>query len=1348
MDENNTNPLPSILDREIDTVQADAFGHRDLADALESLIEDPAHKPPFSIGLLGGWGSGKSSVKSLYLSALKDDRSRAKLFHPITFNAWRFGGENIKRALLRHVYLTLGGDNECLTDALYRKIQQTVQSRRSWREIFRDLYDKWVWGLCQILLLIGGFLLTLLAIQKIVPIENDFAAFGVVGVLAFLANQVMKHLFSLERLIVPRYSRVVRVDEPRASAEEYEDMLVEQLAKFKAAKGRSCDRLVVFVDDLDRLSAEEMISGLDAVRTFLEIPTEVMPGGLGIVFVISCDEGRVAEALARRSKSRRDADVPATVSDESSARRYLDRIFQFRLDVPDVPKLDMRRFAADRLQTDLKEVVKDLDKAGVPVDTFIDRLIHVGVHNPRNAIQILNAFTQSWWLAKKREREGAGTERPGGLQENAVTGHPLALAAVCVLRVDFPDFYGDLLTHPELIQHFLDAFHRKHAFEELSEAAQVLLWKYRAKKAENGQDGENCDVRPEHRALRRYLASLEGLKWPPSIQPLLLLAQDPITRRLGDHAVPIYAAFVSGDHNELLRLFNRDKDSRPLANEDAKLLVSMMEDCDRESTVLKDNAAACIAALTDRLPESHLRPLITPLARRIAASQELRWRLGIDKIGQVLQNSAKDDQQDIAHCLISDLLRTTGDVDFTLETGQSPSLDEAAEMARKACNLILEVRRNCGLSEAHDARLLEWLLSRRVGTQEQEYVFPFAQLEKWMDAHEEHLLLPLKQHYTEIVISGLEEEELEEPNTERPLGRCERVFGTLWDEGEESRQTLWQQLLRLVTVCDSEAVKLAWEQMHAHANAPDETTYSHFVVKLTQRLRQGVEGDADWGVDWISGVNILVGLLSRRSQEIQTDAASAVTDLTLVLGGFEEGAELACKLGGELQKIDKTALTKVVSDWIQRMLSDLPEPCVEWLALRFPSALQETEKTQFVNQLNTAINKPSVGTDEAARYLKILRALSKQALSSEPIQAHLNNLCAHIQSHPDNPSHYLERVFPAIPLVSEHCPPKAFGSMLHTIFTGTKTNPELFGRLHGHMTGHWPQPDPALAPYNPESLLNEGVQVARSNPDAETIADVLLSLASMLRDAVVAQEHADVVADVACVLWHNWPDEAYEVLVDLDVPPEPKEVAGLSIGIEVTNSDYRERLRKIWSELARRMNNTERLETTCLLLGKQMQAAEDHPDFLMYLWLDVCVWDRQLLSDLVSRDSLNDDQSARVWAQIMNRTGILKREFWLDALPVGLSASDKKKTVQMILNARDDVTQHFVSKEERYELAKVLLNSLLQSTSQEDRNLLGAWIKNLDAAAVLKEISDTSSLPEGVLEILKGTFPKSRYLKK
>ena len=112
---------PLIADRELERAEFDAFGHRHFSELLKLIILDPATTPPYSVGLLGGWGVGKSSIKALTEGLIRQHNNTqpSKQVHCITFNAWRFGGENLKRALLREVFVDLGGSVEGIDSKLH-----------------------------------------------------------------------------------------------------------------------------------------------------------------------------------------------------------------------------------------------------------------------------------------------------------------------------------------------------------------------------------------------------------------------------------------------------------------------------------------------------------------------------------------------------------------------------------------------------------------------------------------------------------------------------------------------------------------------------------------------------------------------------------------------------------------------------------------------------------------------------------------------------------------------------------------------------------------------------------------------------------------------------------------------------------------------------------------------------------------------------------------------------------------------------------------------------------------------------------------------------------------------------
>ncbi|WP_419648503.1 hypothetical protein, partial [Thiolapillus sp.] len=212
------------------------------------------------------------------------------------------------------------------------------------------------------------------------------------------------------------------------------------------------------------------------------------------------------------------------------------------------------------------------------------------------------------WLAKKRETEEIGTERPGGLHEGAVTMHPISLGSLSAIKVNFPDFYRDLQNDPALLQCVTDVMVRGKPLQEQPIATRQLLAERYLRKRD-GEADMPYEARPEHRALRQYLSSLIDLRWPDSLQSLLLLSEDPITRKFGSKATAIYASLVSGDKQGVLEGFGRHIDDVSTFKQDeGRLLLQMVEELCHETEARRTNASLVIADLVDYFPEdmSHL----------------------------------------------------------------------------------------------------------------------------------------------------------------------------------------------------------------------------------------------------------------------------------------------------------------------------------------------------------------------------------------------------------------------------------------------------------------------------------------------------------------------------------------------------------------------------------------------------------------------------------------------------------------------------------------------------------------------------------------------------------------------
>ncbi|WP_166487008.1 KAP family P-loop NTPase fold protein [Cupriavidus necator] len=985
--------MPSTLDREISRSDQDAFGHRHFAQALRSLIESREHITPFSIGLLGGWGTGKSSIKQLYATELEEDEQRSdglkrrQRFHCITFNAWRFGGkdQDIKRALLRHVFLELGGTEENLQDKLFRQISEVSQVPKPWLTVMVDQLKAWALPIPALLVVLGTLLLVCYLAFAVFKVESAILRAVIFTCITGTYTYVLKHL---KPSVVSTSRPVTRVALPSTTSEQYEDMLLDQIRLYKAGKaespegrkGKTCERLIVFVDDLDRLSADEMVAGLDAVRTFMEIPKSRLPDGLGLVFVISCDEAKVADALAR---GRRNADLPATVFNHFDARRFLDRIFQFRLEIPPPPRQDMRAFATKHLES-LTTISEDLKARGTQLAPIIDRMIHVGVQDPRNALQIVNAFAQAWWIAKKRELEGLGTDRPGGLHEGAVTTHPISLGALCALRVSFPDFYQDLQSDPGFLQCFTDVVIRGRSLKDQPLASQQLLMdRYLRSPIDEGK----IEIRPEHRPLRQYVASLAGLRWPNSLQSLLLLSEDPVTRRLGGKAGSIYAAFVSGDSQGVLEGMGRHNDMLPLHLHEARTLYQMFENLEQESPSRRTNAARVIADLIERVPEPPAQQLLSVLCREIADTADLRSQLGANRLAKLLAQAAGVDQVAVASRLVSDLLTPGRGVQLRLESLETPSLEEAVEMVRNAVPLVLSVRDQYGLEAHTDSMLIEWLVDRTVSANGKSFQLPFDELEGWLKSANSELSADLGLRYLHALADELAKDNPASFDVGFAVARSKSIFMDCMPVGVETRKELWALLQQYVGLPQPEAVRIAWEVAASQLDKAEGEAISAFVLAFVNRLKASVD---DWEeVDKADAAAHLLAVASARSNSLNDSALSSVASLAEAWTNDPELAESSCKLVETVRVADAALASKTLDGWATRILTTLPAECIKYLASSFKS-LAESSQAAAVSALAYIVNTEAISQDVKQRYENFVKNVPRASWGQPPLKGHLD----------------------------------------------------------------------------------------------------------------------------------------------------------------------------------------------------------------------------------------------------------------------------------------------------------------------------------------------------------------------
>ena len=82
---------PLKADDELETIE---FGHKEISKTLVSIVEKC--ETPFTVGLFGKWGSGKSTIANLLAEDLK-----LKGIPTVIFDVWKHEGVALRRAFLK-----------------------------------------------------------------------------------------------------------------------------------------------------------------------------------------------------------------------------------------------------------------------------------------------------------------------------------------------------------------------------------------------------------------------------------------------------------------------------------------------------------------------------------------------------------------------------------------------------------------------------------------------------------------------------------------------------------------------------------------------------------------------------------------------------------------------------------------------------------------------------------------------------------------------------------------------------------------------------------------------------------------------------------------------------------------------------------------------------------------------------------------------------------------------------------------------------------------------------------------------------------------------------------------------
>mgnify|MGYP001561004704 CR=1 FL=1 len=360
------------------------FGHQQLANAVFQLLKNA--EPPFTIGLYGKWGVGKTTIASLVKKLACNDN-----FKCLFFDAWKYERDSLRRQFLieldRQVFNKRLGYKEKLNQTLSKPEKITVWDYI--KRVFSSVVPRTI-GILTILLVLAFIASTFFNKNKDVStILNLAFQLGLVGTLVSFI------LSSFE--VIKGSTQLHRTD----SAEGFEDHFIEAISESELRD----KKLLVVVDNLDRVEDSKAVGILSDIKTFLSRDGNEYK----TFFLIPCDDQALRSQLS------------AIYGEGFDTDEFLRKFFNLTIKIPKFIDLDLFNYVRDLLTASkVSEFQNDINLEGVIIYALRD--------NPREIKQFINSLIPQVLLARERKLD-------------PILNNPAFLAKLLVIRQKFPILY-------------------------------------------------------------------------------------------------------------------------------------------------------------------------------------------------------------------------------------------------------------------------------------------------------------------------------------------------------------------------------------------------------------------------------------------------------------------------------------------------------------------------------------------------------------------------------------------------------------------------------------------------------------------------------------------------------------------------------------------------------------------------------------------------------------------------------------------------------------------------------------------------------------------------------------------
>ncbi len=351
--------MSSITDKPISKIGEDLLKVEKYSQALSNFIT--RSDTPITIGLQGEWGTGKTSLMSLLLEDFNQKNIACSWVNTWEYSMFRGANETTPGVL----------------KGMLEKLQESCNSRG-------------------------------IKIKK----ENEAKFKTAARFLGGLANQIIANQTGVN--IKEAAEGSTSNQNPTAEIAEIKAMITELINELVLDTSNTIQKVVFFVDDLDRIPPGDAVEVLEALKNIFDIPN--------CIFILAIDYDVVVKGLESKFG-------PKTEENEREFRSFFDKIIQVPFSMP-TGTYDIENFLVEKLNS-IGIQISDIEK-----ELYTKAVKHSIGFNPRSLKRYLNSFSL---INHLKEIE---------INEEEPAGDDFMLFALLGIQISYPKIFRLLSQQP------------------------------------------------------------------------------------------------------------------------------------------------------------------------------------------------------------------------------------------------------------------------------------------------------------------------------------------------------------------------------------------------------------------------------------------------------------------------------------------------------------------------------------------------------------------------------------------------------------------------------------------------------------------------------------------------------------------------------------------------------------------------------------------------------------------------------------------------------------------------------------------------------------------------------------